>query len=122
MSNSEHRKVGHKTKTKLNLVLRSMELTGVKLGRFIRENGLYKTDLERWRQQMQLGLEKETRVTRATRSHFTGKIKQLKKKLKSTERELKEAKIIIEAQKKIQKILEEEEKSTQKRRGKKSSS
>ena len=89
----------------MNLVFQSWGLKGEELGAFLRKYGIYKAELEAWREQMKNGLEDEKAMPRATRQYYREKIKKL-------EKELEEARAVIEAQKKVQNLLEEEDEST----------
>ena len=95
-------------------VAKSWGLKKEGLGIFLRKNGIYLSELNDWKEQMQNGLEKEQEMGSHTKAYFRKKIERL-------EKELAGAQTIIEVQKKVQKVLAGEEKSTQKKLGKKSS-
>jgi transposase-like protein len=98
---------------KIDLVVESWGLRGERLGRFLRAKGLYFSEIEHWREQLKRGLEKDHQMSSDSKRYYKAEIKKLK-------RELAEARVIIEVQKKVHKILEGEGKSTQGRKGKKS--
>ena len=98
MSISRPMRVRWTTREKFNLVYLSWGLKGFELGRFLRLQGLHLCDLKGWLEQMQEGLEKDVVVTGNTKKYFRNKILKL-------EKELVEARAIIEAQKKVQQAL-----------------
>jgi hypothetical protein len=114
MGNKVNEIRGLKAKTKLDLVFKSVGLSGSRLGEFVRSNGIYLSDLESWKDQMNLALESETELKGTPRRRLEKQIARLKK-------ELNEAHLIIDAQKKMAKIVKDEEKKDLKKKEKKSS-
>ena len=100
-----YRRIGKSADRKFRLVMQSYGLKGSELGAFLRSNGIYSDELNDWRNQMSDGLSGNMMMNVDTK-------KSQQKKIEKLERELKEARIIIELQKKVQKILEDEEQST----------
>lgn len=101
-------KLGRRSSAKLDLVISSWDLKGEALGLFLRSNGIYKEELEQWRDQIMSALDDGKPVDPGSRKSYEQKIKRL-------EQELEEAKVIIELQKKVQELLGEEAPSTPKR-------
>lgn len=85
------------TRDKLRLVAESWNLTGDKLGQFLRRNGLHSHDLATWKEQMAMGIDGE-------KSLYTEERKAYKTKIQKLEKELQEARAIIELQKKVKKL------------------
>ena len=110
MASIGHEKSGPSAKRKFNLVLRSRDLRGSRLGGYLRAKGVYLADLRMWEEQMLNVLKGESKVTNNVRVDYEKKIKKL-------EKELFEAKEIIKIQKKVQEALAVEEKSTAKKPG-----
>ena len=93
---------------KFGLVCRSFGLVDPELGQFVRSNGVYSSDLNRWKDQMKLALESETEMTANARRQHRQELDRLRKALN-------EANAIIEAQKKILNLLKSEGKSIPKK-------
>ena len=110
-----HRRIyqGQKVRGKIELVAKSYGLKGDKLGEFVRANGIYLTELVDWRDRMKSSLEGDRPIAQCIKTEYRRKIEHLEKRLK-------EALAIIELQKKVQKLLQGEEKSTKKKHDKKS--
>ena len=107
-SSQIRRRIGKSSTQKLRLVAESYRLKGSKFGAFLRSEGIKSLEIERWRNQMVEGLESNIMMNVDTKKSYQKKIAKL-------ERELNEARVIIELQKKAQKILADEEKNTAKR-------
>jgi hypothetical protein len=115
MAKWQEERVRWRTAEVLNLIMKSWNLKDEALGFFLREHGLTTYDILSWRKIIIGALESETPVNPSSKKYFTNKIKKL-------EFELNEAREINDAQKKVQKILEDAEAAnTRKKSGKKSS-
>ena len=101
MGSKVHGIAGRLASEKIKLVIECNGLKDEKLGEFLRKNGIYSSELDLWREQMRDGLEAEVIVPPETRKYFRDKIKKL-------EADLSEALAVIEAQKKVRKLLDEE--------------
>lgn len=80
------------------------------LGALLRQEGLYSSNLTVWRRQRQKGLLKAMRPKRRGRKRkeknpLAAKVAQLEKENRRLEQKLKQAELIIEAQKKMSEIL-----------------
>lgn len=98
MGSKVHANTGRSASEKLRLFSECREMKGVKRGEFLRKHGLHASELELWQVQMRQGLEAEVMLRHDTKKAFRDKIKKL-------EQELNEAQVVIEAQKKVQKLL-----------------
>jgi hypothetical protein len=114
MGSKVHDNAGRRSDEKIALVTASKGLSGENLGEFLRKHGVHSSELDLWSDQMRDGLEAEVVVTTESKKYFRDKIKKL-------ERELKEAQLIIEAQKKVQSLMEGEDKNSLSKSKKKSS-
>lgn len=94
-----------RSEEKVQLLMKAGALNEEELGLFLRKNGLHSSDLELWKQEILEALDNTRPVHPESKT-------QLNKKVKKLEQELKEKDAIIEAQKKIQNLMEEEEKNT----------
>lgn len=109
-----------RTNQKIRLVSEFLWIRGeAREGVFLRRNGLHRCDITRWLEQMKQGIESERPMGNEERRQYEAKIRKL-------EKELKEAKILIELQKKAKKILtpenqEDEDQKLLLKSGKKSS-
>ncbi len=98
MGSKVHENSGRLASEKLRLFSESRHLKGVKRGEFLRKHGLHTSELELWEVQMRQGLDAEVIMRPDSKKAFREKIAKL-------EKELKEAQIIIETQKKVRKLL-----------------
>ncbi len=105
MGSMATRKVGRSPALKMKLVKESWGLSGEKLGVFLRSRGVHSIELQEWRRQMSEGLEGNVILNVGTKSEY-------KKKIEKLEKEIAELKAVVVAQKKVRKILADEEKST----------
>jgi hypothetical protein len=104
-----------KTPEMLNLLMGSWNLKGDELGGFLRMHGLTTHDIVSWKQILIDALESDLPVNPNSKKYFTSRIRAL-------EEELREARLINDAQKKVQKILAKvEAENTLKKSEKKSS-
>jgi transposase-like protein len=82
------------------------------LGEVLRRNGIYSSHLVSWRKQLQLrgreGLGAQKPGRKARRDDKDTRIAELEKKLARTEKKLSVAKSVIEFQKKVSAMLEDE--------------
>lgn len=102
-----------RTSEKLRFIAESWHLKDEALGRFLRQKGLHTHDLKTWKEQMAMGIDGDKPVYLEERRWYKAKIKKL-------EKELKEAQIIIELQKKVKKLrLEAEARKQRSKPGKK---
>lgn len=104
MGSARTQKVGISSLQKMNYVFESWGLRGKHLGFYLRSHGLYSFQLKLWKEQMSEGLMNNMIVSMDTKRDYLKKIADLEKKLR-------EAEAIIEAQKKVQKILAVEDES-----------
>jgi len=74
------------------------------IGAILRREGLYYSNIEKWRKQMDLG-----KLRKALNTKDQKEILELAKQNRKLQRELNRSKLIIEAQKKILEILELED-------------
>lgn len=79
---------------KIRFVAETWPLKGADLGRYLREKGLHRHDIQTWKEQMAMGISGEKPVYLEERKWYKSKIEKL-------ERELFEARMIIDLQKKI---------------------
>lgn len=114
MGSKVHDNPGRLSDEKIALVSASKGLSGEKLGEFLRKHGIHSSELDLWLEQMRDGLEAEVVVVTDSKKFFRDKIKKL-------EKELEEARLIIEAQKKVQSLMEDEAKKSPSKSKKKSS-
>lgn len=87
------------THARMTLVSRSWDLKDEKLGHFLRKNGISSSELYSWRAQMKDGLEDGKPICRSVQ-------KNLELKVLLLERELHEAKLLLEIQKKVQSAVD----------------
>jgi hypothetical protein len=101
MSKSNDRNFERKASEKLELVMQSWNLTGPALGAFIRNKGIYSSDLETWKNEMIEGLDgRRPLYKEAVRKHDS-QVASLELKLRQTE-------AILEAKKKLELLWLEE--------------
>ena len=103
MGNKVNEICGMQARHKMSLLWQSWRLNDEELGRFLRENGLVSSELEMWKEQMEEGLQSNTRLTTYGR-------RELRKEINKLKAQLAEAKAIIDAQKKTLKLLGKKEK------------
>ncbi len=101
MANKVNEISGKTADKKMNLMYKAWNLQGEELGKFLRENGIYSEDLRIWKDQMKDGLERQVKMTGSARREYRDQVKQLKE-------ELAQANAVIEFQKKVL-ILKQEE-------------
>lgn len=106
-------KIRKKTLSKFRLVLESEGLKGAEVGAFVRKNGIYLKDLIQWKEQMIEGLNMGKAVQRSTEKIYKDTIRKL-------ERELQEARAVIEIQKKISNLMAKEDLKSRKKSKKRS--
>ena len=107
MGNQINTRAGPQAKRLMRYVVEAWYLQGEELGRYLRSNGIRSEQLALWREQMKEGLEDNKLIACKTRRDYRRKIEKL-------EKELNEARVIIDIQKKFQKALEAEEENTKK--------
>lgn len=90
------------TSEKMELVGESWNLSGQERGRFLRKTGIHSVELNSWRKQMEDGLKGGKSLDRGTK-------KTLESRIKLLEKELQEARALIELQKKVQDLFAEKE-------------
>ena len=103
---------------KLEAVLEAASLSEEDLGPFLRRNGLYRKDLEQWREQMLKGL--ETKLPRRRTSSKTPegrRIGELEKQLRRKDAALAETAALLVLKKKAQAIWGDEDESTPSKSG-----
>ena len=93
---------------RIQYLVDSFYLKGEEYGAFLRRNGLYSHDIDAWREQMKKGLDEGRLVYKDERY-------KLEKKIEHLSSELEKAKALIEFQKKILDIQEEEAKKAPKK-------
>ena len=87
---------------KLRFVIESAGLEGTEFGLFLRRYGISTVELQRWRDEMESGLNEGRLLDRGTKRKLEARIHKL-------EQLLREAEGVIELQKKVQNILAEDE-------------
>lgn len=108
------RRIGRSVFQKMSLVAESWGLNKTDLGAFLRSKGLKSCELEDWRNQMSDGLDLNIVMNVDTKKSYQKKIAKL-------EKELNEARLVIEFQKKVRKTLADAERNTKPKSVKKSS-
>jgi len=73
-------------------------------GAILRREGLYSSNITKWREQLELG-----KLNKKVKSKQQKKIIELSKQNRKLQRELNQTRLIIDAQKKILQILEQQE-------------
>jgi transposase len=102
---------------KLEAVLKAAELPDEQLGSFLRREGLHRTHLEQWRQQMLLGLEERPQRRRSALSAEGRRIRDLEKELRRKDAALAETAALLVLKKKAQAIWGDGDDSTPSKRG-----
>lgn len=103
---------------KLAIVLEAAQLDeGEALGRLLRERGLHRATLERWRAQMLQGLAPAARTSRK-KSPEARRVRELERELRRKEKALAEASALLVLKKKAALIWGEEDDDTPRRSGK----
>ena len=105
----------HTANYKLDVVNRVTELreTGGEVGSYLRTKGLYSGTVKKWENKLKNG-HKKIVVTGSKEQALAEKVKVLEKELERTQKKLAKSELIIEFQKKISRLLEQEEEQLQK--------
>ncbi len=104
---------------KLETVLEAASLSGDDLGPFLRRKGLYRKDLEQWREQMLTGLETKAKRRRSSSKTPEGRrIRELEKEVRRKDAALAETAALLVLKKKAQAIWGDEDDNTTRRKGK----
>jgi hypothetical protein len=100
----------HTDNYKQEVVDRVTELreTGGEIGSYLRTKGLYFSTVKKWEYKLKNG-HKKIIVTGSKEKALSEKIKVLEKELERTKKKLEKSELIIEFQKKISRLLEQEE-------------
>ncbi len=103
---------------KLEAVLEASPLSDEELGPFLRRKGLYRKDLEQWREQMLTGLETKAKRPRSSSKTPEGRrIRELEKEMRRKDAALAETAALLVLKKKAQAIWGAEDDNTTPRRG-----
>jgi len=86
---------------KFQLVMGAENLNEQELGEYLRRHGIYSSELKEWKKDMLDAL--------VGGDISNNKERQLNKKISNLEKELNEAKVLLEMKKKVQRLLGEEE-------------
>lgn len=104
---------------KLQAVFEASSLPEEELGPFLRRKGLYRKDLEQWREEMLHGLEtKKTRPRTSSKTPEGRRIRKLEKEMRRKDAALAETAALLVLKKKVQTIWGDEDESTKPRNGK----
>jgi transposase-like protein len=104
---------------KLALVLEASQLDEEEaLGRFLRERGLHRATLERWRSQMLQGLAPPARTGHKKASPEARRVRELERELRRKEKALAEASALLLLKKKVAQMWGDEEDDMTPRSGK----
>ncbi len=103
---------------KLEAVLEASSLSDHDLGPYLRRNGLYRKDLEQWREQMLKGLETKLKRRRTSKTPEGRRIRELEKEVRRKDAALAETAALLVLKKKAQAIWGAEDDDTTRRRGK----
>ena len=100
----------HTENYKQEVVARVAELreTGGEIGSYLRTKGLYFSTVKKWENKLKNGHKKMV-VTGSKEKALAEKVKVLEKELERTKKKLEKSELIIEFQKKISRLLEQEE-------------
>jgi transposase-like protein len=101
---------------KMAAVAQASQLSEEEVGSFLRRNGLHRSHLERWRQQMLTGLEAPARRTK--RSPESRQVTALQRELRRKDQALAETAALLVLKKKAAAIWGDEDDDTPPRRGK----
>jgi len=82
--------------------------TGGEIGSYLRTKGLYFSTVKKWENKLKNG-QKKIVVTGSKEKALAEKVKVLEKELERTQKKLEKSELIIEFQKKISRLLEQEE-------------
>ena len=82
--------------------------TGGEIGSYLRTKGLYFSTVKKWENKLKNG-HKKIVVTSSKEKALAEKVKVLEKELERTQKKLEKSELIIEFQKKISRLLEQEE-------------
>ena len=82
--------------------------TGGEIGSYLRTKGLYFSTVKKWENKLKNG-HKKIVITSSKEKALSDKVKFLEKELERTEKKLEKSELIIEFQKKISRLLEQEE-------------
>jgi transposase-like protein len=88
---------------KLRLLLKARALADEQLGEFLRREGIREGDLERWEQEALGGLQRGPSDAGKSRQ-----IRELERRVHKSEKRLKEANALLELQKKVQALCEDD--------------
>ena len=104
---------------KLEAVLEAAALSEQDLGPYLRRKGLYRSDLEQWREQMLTGLEAKPKRRRTSSKTPEGRrIRELEKEVRRKDAALAETAALLVLKKKAQAIWGAEDDDTTLRKGK----
>ena len=100
----------HTENYKQEVIARVAELreTGGEIGSYLRTKGLYSGTVKKWENKLKNG-HKKIVVTGSKEQALAEKVKILEKELERTQKKLAKSELIIEFQKKISRLLEQEE-------------
>ena len=119
MKKSGRSSVSWSTTQKLEAVLEAAALSGEELGPYLRRKGLYRKDLEQWREQMLEGLEVKLKRRRSLSKTPEGRrIRELEKELRRKDAALAETAALLVLKKKAQAIWGAGDDDTRRRRSK----
>jgi transposase len=97
---------------KFRVVMETYNMSEYDISRYCRENALYKSDVKKWRSDLESSFEKEPNAVKEIKEKLTEekkKIKNLEKELSRKEKALAEAAALLVLQKKFQASMEEKE-------------
>jgi len=100
---------------KLEAVLQAASLSEDDLGGYLRREGLYRTHLEQWREQMLRGL--GVKKQRSTKTAEGRRVRELEKELRRKDAALAETAALLVLKKKAQAIWGDEDEATPRRSG-----
>lgn len=100
----------HTENYKQEVVTRVSELreSGGEIGSYLRTKGIYFSTVKKWENKLNNG-HKKIVVTGSKEKALTEKVRVLEKELERTQKKLEKSELIIEFQKKISRLLEQEE-------------
>jgi len=100
----------HTENYKQEVVARVSELreTGGEIGSYLRAKGLYFSTVKKWENKLK-NVNKKIVITGSKEKALSEKVKVLEKELERTQKKLAKSELIIEFQKKISRLLEQEE-------------
>ncbi len=104
---------------KLEAVLESAALPEEELGPYLRRKGLYRKDLDQWREQMLQGLvAQKSRPRTSSKTPEGRRIRELEREVRRKDAALAETAALLVLKKKAQAIWGDEDDDTKRRRGK----